>query len=267
MSCTLLFSSTTHRPRRHPGAAGGPGGRARHHGRRRRAAGRAGRRARHARRALGGRADARRRSARASGVSDDVVPAAILSGGQGGGLDAGVTAGSLADLHGDTIALGRRRAEAAHAEVGDRVRGHARRRDPHARHRRGDLHPRAGVRRRPARPRARGRPPDRPAARDDPREDRRPGRRRPAPARAGRPVSRAAGERPRLAGHRDRRRPRDEPLARPAVRRDHLRLHVDRRGQHADDDRAAARPRARAPAARRRDAAARCARWHAGRPA
>ena len=55
------------------------------------------------------------------GVSDDVVPAAILSGGQGGGFDAGVTAGSLADLHGDTIALGRRRAEAAHAKVGDRV--------------------------------------------------------------------------------------------------------------------------------------------------
>ena len=55
------------------------------------------------------------------GVSDDAIPAAILSGGQGGGLDAGVTAGSLADLHGDTIALGRRRAEAAHAKVGDRV--------------------------------------------------------------------------------------------------------------------------------------------------
>ena len=55
------------------------------------------------------------------GVSDDVVSAAILSGGQGGGLDAGVTAGSLADLHGKTIALGRRRAEAAHAEIGDRV--------------------------------------------------------------------------------------------------------------------------------------------------
>jgi putative ABC transport system permease protein len=55
------------------------------------------------------------------GVSDDVVPAAILSGGKGGGLDAGVTAGSLADLHGDTIALGRRRAEGAHAKVGDRV--------------------------------------------------------------------------------------------------------------------------------------------------
>ena len=55
------------------------------------------------------------------GVSDDVVPAAILSGGQGGGFDAGVTAGSLADLHGDTIALGERRADAAHAKVGDRV--------------------------------------------------------------------------------------------------------------------------------------------------
>jgi putative ABC transport system permease protein len=55
------------------------------------------------------------------GVSDEVIPAAILSGGQGGGLDAGVTAGSLADLHGSTIALGRRRAAAAHAKVGDRV--------------------------------------------------------------------------------------------------------------------------------------------------
>ena len=55
------------------------------------------------------------------GVSDDVVPAAIVSGGQGGGLDVGVTAGSLDDLHGDTIALGRRRADSAHAKVGDRV--------------------------------------------------------------------------------------------------------------------------------------------------
>ena len=55
------------------------------------------------------------------GVSDDVIPAQILSGGQGGGFDAGVTAGSLADLHGDTIALGRRRADSAHADVGDRV--------------------------------------------------------------------------------------------------------------------------------------------------
>jgi putative ABC transport system permease protein len=55
------------------------------------------------------------------GQSDDVLPAAILSGGQGGGFDAGVTAGSLDDLRGDAIALGQRRAESAHAEVGDRV--------------------------------------------------------------------------------------------------------------------------------------------------
>jgi putative ABC transport system permease protein len=55
------------------------------------------------------------------GVSDDTIPAQILSGGTGGGLDVGVTAGSLAALHGDTIALGRRRADAAHARIGDRV--------------------------------------------------------------------------------------------------------------------------------------------------
>jgi putative ABC transport system permease protein len=55
------------------------------------------------------------------GVSDDVIPAQIVSGGQGGGLDVGVTAGSLTALHGDTIALGRRRADAAHAGIGDRV--------------------------------------------------------------------------------------------------------------------------------------------------
>ena len=55
------------------------------------------------------------------GVSDDVVPAQILSGGRGGGLDVGVTAGSLTALHGDTIALGRRRADAAHAGIGYRV--------------------------------------------------------------------------------------------------------------------------------------------------
>src|SRR4051812_1311001 len=55
------------------------------------------------------------------GVSDDNVPAQILSGGTGGGLDVGVTAGSLAALHGDAIALGRRRADGAHARVGDRV--------------------------------------------------------------------------------------------------------------------------------------------------
>jgi len=55
------------------------------------------------------------------GVSDDVVPAQVLSGGQGGGLDVGVTAGSLAELRGDAIALGRRRADAADAGIGDRV--------------------------------------------------------------------------------------------------------------------------------------------------
>src|SRR3954452_3898826 len=55
------------------------------------------------------------------GVSDDVIPAQILDGGLGGGLDVGVTAGSLEALHGDTIALGHHRADAAHANVGERV--------------------------------------------------------------------------------------------------------------------------------------------------
>jgi putative ABC transport system permease protein len=55
------------------------------------------------------------------GMSDDVMPAQILDGGDGGGLDVSVTAGSLAALHGDAIALGRHRADAAHAKVGDRV--------------------------------------------------------------------------------------------------------------------------------------------------
>jgi putative ABC transport system permease protein len=55
------------------------------------------------------------------GVSDEIIPAQVLSGGQGGGLDVGVTAGSLTGLHGDAIALGRRRAAAAHAGIGDRV--------------------------------------------------------------------------------------------------------------------------------------------------
>jgi putative ABC transport system permease protein len=55
------------------------------------------------------------------GVSDETVPAAILDGGQGGGLDVGVTAGSLTALHGDTIALGSRRADATRAHVGDQV--------------------------------------------------------------------------------------------------------------------------------------------------
>jgi putative ABC transport system permease protein len=55
------------------------------------------------------------------GVSDEVIPAQVLAGGRGGGLDVGVTAGSLAALRGNSIALGRQRADAAHADVGDRV--------------------------------------------------------------------------------------------------------------------------------------------------
>jgi putative ABC transport system permease protein len=55
------------------------------------------------------------------GVSDETISAQVLTGGVGGGLDVGVTAGSLARLHGDAIALGRRRADAAHAHVGDHV--------------------------------------------------------------------------------------------------------------------------------------------------
>jgi putative ABC transport system permease protein len=56
------------------------------------------------------------------GSSSDVISAAVLSGGAGGGLDAGVTQGTLAGLHGDAIALSRRRADSAHAAVGDRVK-------------------------------------------------------------------------------------------------------------------------------------------------
>ncbi|HET7380294.1 MAG TPA: FtsX-like permease family protein, partial [Gaiellales bacterium] len=55
------------------------------------------------------------------GISDDTISAVIVNGATGGGLDPGVTAGSLAALHGDTIALGHQRADAAHAHVGDRV--------------------------------------------------------------------------------------------------------------------------------------------------
>ena len=55
------------------------------------------------------------------GAPDDTTPAQILAGGQGGGLDAGVIAGSLSALHGDAIALGRHRADAAHARIGDRM--------------------------------------------------------------------------------------------------------------------------------------------------
>ncbi|HXC82352.1 MAG TPA: ABC transporter permease [Trebonia sp.] len=55
------------------------------------------------------------------GVADDVLPAQILTGGQGGGLDVGVIAGSLSALRGDAIALGQHRADAIHTRVGDRV--------------------------------------------------------------------------------------------------------------------------------------------------
>ncbi|HEX6521831.1 MAG TPA: FtsX-like permease family protein [Streptosporangiaceae bacterium] len=53
--------------------------------------------------------------------ANDTIPAQILTGGQGGGLDVGVLEGSLSNLHGDAIALGRHRADAGHARVGDRV--------------------------------------------------------------------------------------------------------------------------------------------------
>src|SRR3954470_22131374 len=43
------------------------------------------------------------------GVSDDVIPAQIVEGGHGGGLDVGITAGSLTALKGEAIALGRHR--------------------------------------------------------------------------------------------------------------------------------------------------------------
>ncbi|HET6965323.1 MAG TPA: FtsX-like permease family protein [Acidimicrobiales bacterium] len=55
------------------------------------------------------------------GETHDLIPALVLDQEQAGGLDPGVTNGSLEALHGDTIALGRHRASAAHAHVGDRV--------------------------------------------------------------------------------------------------------------------------------------------------
>ena len=55
------------------------------------------------------------------GLADDLTSAQVLDGGAGGGLDIGVVAGSLAGLHGTTVALSRTRADAAHAHVGDRV--------------------------------------------------------------------------------------------------------------------------------------------------
>ena len=53
--------------------------------------------------------------------ADDAIPAQIVTGGEGGGLDPGVIAGSLSALRGDAIALGRHRADAAHARIGERV--------------------------------------------------------------------------------------------------------------------------------------------------
>jgi putative ABC transport system permease protein len=121
MSCTLLFSTTTTdhavSSQRHAGLTGqlavmsaGPG----------LARVSARRRARHAR---GGSAVALTPTTLGPslGASDDTIPAQILSGGQGGGLDVDMTAGSLAALHGDAIAVGRRRTDAAHAHIGDRV--------------------------------------------------------------------------------------------------------------------------------------------------
>ncbi|HEU4973988.1 MAG TPA: FtsX-like permease family protein [Baekduia sp.] len=53
--------------------------------------------------------------------ASDTMPAQVVAGGQGGGLDVGVTAGSLRALRGAALALGRHRAASAHAHVGDRV--------------------------------------------------------------------------------------------------------------------------------------------------
>jgi putative ABC transport system permease protein len=60
------------------------------------------------------------------GASYDVLPAQVLDAGgresRPGGIDAGVVAGSIADLHGYAIALSKDRAGHAHAHVGDRIR-------------------------------------------------------------------------------------------------------------------------------------------------
>ncbi len=68
-----------------------------------------------------------------------------------------------------------------------------------------------------------------------------------------------------VARKRGRRGSRDESLARAAVRRDHLRVHVDRRRQHARDDRAAAGPRARTASSAAVRRTARSVRWLAGK--
>jgi putative ABC transport system permease protein len=52
----------------------------------------------------------------------DVLPAQVLDGAPGGGVDVGVVSGDIAGLRGDAIALSKDRAAHAHARVGDRVR-------------------------------------------------------------------------------------------------------------------------------------------------
>ena len=188
MSCTLLFSTTTHdhavTQQRHAGLAGelavtsaGPGLPAAALADVRATPG--------VRSAVGARRP--RRSARAWASPTTSSPPQILDGGQGGGLDVGVTAGSLAaparrhDRARRASAPTPRTPRSATACPSCSATGPARHATVVA-----IYTPRAGVRRRPARPRARGRPPDQPAARHDPRPHRRPGRRRAAPAGAGR---------------------------------------------------------------------------------
>ena len=70
---------------------------------------------------VGGRVDADHARPGRLGASDDITSAQVLDGGAGGGLDVGVAEGSLARLHGSTIALSRTRADDAHVRVGSRV--------------------------------------------------------------------------------------------------------------------------------------------------
>jgi putative ABC transport system permease protein len=140
--------------------------------------------------------------------ADDTLPAQVLVGGQGGGLDVGVVAGSLSALHGDAIALGRHRADAAHARTGDRVAimlgdGTRIRATVVAIYTRDLAFGDALLA-----PRARRRSPYHPAAQRDLHPDRPASGGAHAPAGAGSAVSRTPGERQRLARHRDRRRPR-----------------------------------------------------------
>ena len=195
-------------------------------------------------------------------------PAVILNGGQGGGFDPGVTAGSLAALHGDAIALGRQRADAAHAHVGDRVavmlgdgtRTHATVVAIYTRALAfGDalLAPELAAGHQTS-----------PLLGTILVQHRRPRSRRPRVCghwQRGIPGLRVS-DRASLITATDS-RARDQPLARSAVRRDHLRLHLDRGDQHPDDDRAAARPRARrscGSSAATRGQVRSMARWEAG---